>query len=97
MPTHPGKKNLVTSAISLGNFTVILRREKGLALVRDPSSDGDEVGDERRNRTLQDGRVAANHIFLVHIRVIWLVDHYKGGGGRGYIMVINAVIIRLWC
>lgn len=83
----------MTSAISSDDFTVILRRIKSLALVRDPGGDGDEVGDERRNRTLEDGRVAANYIFLVHVRIVWLRDHYRGGRGRkGDTIVIITVI-----
>ncbi|MPC65834.1 hypothetical protein E2C01_059969 [Portunus trituberculatus] len=41
--------------------------------------DTDEVGDEGRDDTLEDGRVAPDHVLVVHFRLVELRHHCPRG------------------
>lgn len=57
---------------------VVAGGEVSTAVVRDPGGDTDEVGDEGRDDTLEDGRVAPDHVFIVHLRLVELRHHWAG-------------------
>lgn len=47
-------------------------RKEVLLLIGVPRNDLNEVGHKRRYQTLDDGRIAADHVLLVHVRLVVL-------------------------
>lgn len=51
------------------------RQRIAVAHIVVPRDDTHKVGDKRRNRALENCRVATNHVLVVHLRLIELRDH----------------------
>lgn len=57
-----------------------------VARIIGPRDHRHEIGHKRRNRALENGRVAANDVLVVHLRLVELLDNcvcdlrYCGGG-----------------
>lgn len=47
------------------------------AIVRDPGSDRDKVGDERGDKTLEESGIPVQHVLVDDARFVELVDHCK--------------------
>lgn len=59
--------------------TVGCARKEILLLIGVPRNDLNEIGHKRRYQTLDDGRIAAYHVLLVHVRLVVLGDDWVGG------------------
>lgn len=57
--------------------TVISARIVGILLIGMPRHHFNEISDERRYQAFYNGRIATNHMLLVHISLVILSHHYK--------------------